>query len=107
MGRVFRDLQGKDERVRMGFQLDKRGVRLGSKGRGNKVSVVQELLFKSTDYLRRIIAPVGGQGGVTMSYLCPNCTGFPLEDYVCWVSGGKHTNWWCAIFVERSTIGSN
>ena len=32
-----------------------------------KLSIVQEIMFRSTDYLRRIIAPVGGQGGVTMS----------------------------------------
>ena len=44
-------------------------------------------MFKSTDYLRRIIAPVGGQGGVPMSYLCPNCNSFPLEDYVRWFVG--------------------
>ena len=37
-------------------------------------------MFKSTGYLRRIIAPVGGQGGVTMSYLCPTCNSFPLEE---------------------------
>ena len=29
-----------------------------------------------------INAPAGGQGGVTMSYLCPNCNSFPLEDYM-------------------------
>ena len=51
------------------------------------MSVVQEIMFKSTDYLRRIIAPVGGQGGVPMSYLCPNCNSFPLEDYVWWFVG--------------------
>ena len=66
-----------------------------------KVSCVQQIMFKSTDYLRRIISPVGGQGGVTMSYLCPNCNSFPLEDYVWWVSGGKQTNWWCAICGEK------
>ena len=27
-----------------------------------KMSIVQEFMLKSTDYLRRIIAPVGGQG---------------------------------------------
>ena len=48
------------------------------------MSVVLEIMIRSTDYLRRIIAPVGGQGGVTMSYLCPNCNSFPLEDYVWW-----------------------
>ena len=49
-----------------------------------KVSIVQEIMLGSTDYLRRIVARVGGQGGVTMSYLCPHCNSFPLEDYV-WV----------------------
>ena len=33
------------------------------------LSIVQRIVLKSTDYLRRIIAPAGGQGGVTMSYL--------------------------------------
>ena len=63
-----------------------------------KVSIVQKIMLRSTDYLRRIIAPVGGQGGVTMSYLCPHCNSFPLEDYVRWVSGGKRTRWWCAMW---------
>ena len=36
-----------------------------------------------------------------MSYLCPNCNSFTLEDYVWWVSAGKkHTRWWCAICGE-------
>ena len=42
------------------------------------MSIVQETMLRSTDYLRRIIAPVGGHGGVTMSYL-----------------------WWCAICGEK------
>ena len=33
---------------------------------------MQEIMIRSTDNLRRRIAPVGGQGGVTVSYLCPN-----------------------------------
>ena len=37
-----------------------------------KMSNVQEIMLRITDYLRRIIAPVGGQGGVTVSNLCPN-----------------------------------
>ena len=41
------------------------------------MSIVQEIMIISTDYLRRIIAPVGEQGGVTMSYLCPHCDSFP------------------------------
>ena len=70
------------------------------------VSIVQEIMLRSTDYLRRIIAPVGGQGGVTMSFLCPHCNSFPLEDYVWWVSGGNIPGGGPQ-FVERSTIGSN
>ena len=37
-----------------------------------------------------------------MSYLCPHCNSFPLEDYIWWVSGRiKHTTWWCAICGEK------
>ena len=54
----------------------------------------------------RVIAPGGGQGGVTMSYLCPNCNSFPLKDYVGRVSGEKPQSGG-AQFVEKSTIGSN
>ena len=68
-----------------------------AKDEARKLSSVQEIMISSTDYSRRIIAPAGRQGGVTMSYLCPHCDSFPLEDYVWWVSGRKkHTNW-CAI----------
>ena len=65
------------------------------------MTTVQEIIFRNTDYLRRAIAPVGGQRGVTMSYLCPNCNSFPLEDYVWWVSGKKTTKWWCAICGQK------
>ena len=33
------------------------------------LSFVQRIMLKSTDFLRRIIAPAGGHGGVTLSYL--------------------------------------
>ena len=37
-----------------------------------------------------------------MSYLCPNCNSFALEDSVWWVSvGKKYTSWWCAICGEK------
>ena len=38
--------------------------------------------MKSTDFLRRLISPAEGQGGVTMSYLCPSCNSFPTEQRV-------------------------
>ena len=66
-----------------------------------KVSIAEEAMLRSTDHLRRIIAPVGGQGGVTMSYLCPHCNSFPLEDNVWWVAGRKTTKWWRAICGEK------
>ena len=47
------------------------------------LTIVQEIMIRSTDYLRRIIVPAGEDGCVTMSY----CHSFPLEDYVWWVSG--------------------
>ena len=83
------------------FDRMKEAIDSAAQDEARKVSVVQEIMFKSTDYLRRIIATVGGQGGVTMSYLCPNCNSFPLEDCVWWVSGVKTTRWWCAICGEK------
>ena len=34
-----------------------------------RLGIVQENLRKSTDFLRRVIASVGGMGGVTLSYI--------------------------------------
>ena len=49
-------------------------------------SIVQDILRKRTDFLRRIIVPVEGQEGVTLSYVCPHCHRLRLEDYIWWVS---------------------
>ena len=52
-------------------------------------------MLKSTDFLRRIIAPVGGKWDVTLSYLCPHCNNFLLDGYICLASTGKkHFSWW-------------
>ena len=53
-----------------------------AKDEARKLSTVQEIMIRSTGCLRRIIAPAGEEGGVTMSFLCPNCNSFPWEDYV-------------------------
>ena len=50
------------------------------------MSVVQQVMQKSTDILRRIIAPVEWRGGVTLSYVCHHYHGYPLEDCIWWVS---------------------
>ena len=69
-----------------------------------RMGIVQEILRKSTDFLRRVIAPAGGMGGVTLSCICPHCNNFPLEDYIWCVLTGhgdnrnkKHCSWWCAV----------
>ena len=73
-----------------------------AKDEARKLSIVQEIMIRSTDYLRRIIAPAGRQGGVTMSDLCPHCNRFPMKDYVWWVSGRKNTHFWmCTICGEK------
>ena len=53
-----------------------------------RVSIAQEIQRKSTDFLRRIIAPVDGMGGVAFSHVCPHCNCFTLCDYILWVSTG-------------------
>ena len=85
---------------KLAFDRIKEAFELVAQNETEKMSIVQETMLRSTDDLRRIIVPVGGQGGVTMSHLCPNCNSFPLEDYVWWVSGG-------AKFIETSTTGGN
>ena len=83
------------------FDRIKEAFDLVAKDEAENMSIVQEIMLRSTDYLRRIVAPVGGQGGVTMSYLCPHCNSFTREDYVREVSGRKSTKWWCAICGEK------
>ena len=63
------------------FDRMKEAFDLAAQDEAEKMSIVQEIFVGCADYLRRIIAP-GGQGGVTMSYLYPNCNSFPQEDYV-------------------------
>ena len=66
--------------------------------------IVQLILQKRKDFLRRIIVQVEGQGGVTLSFVCPHCHRHPLEDYIWWVSSGhddgrkkkKQCIWSCA-----------
>ena len=72
------------------------GERMLQSGRAR---TVLDILRKSTDFLRRIIVAVKGEGGVTLSYLCPHCHRFPLEDNMWWISSGhgkKQCSWWCA-----------
>ena len=40
-------------------------------------SVVKQIVQKITDFLRRIIVPVEGLGGVTLSYVCTTLLPLP------------------------------
>ena len=70
-----------------------------------RLSIAQDFSRKNTDFLTRIIAPVDGMGGVTLSYCCPHCSCFPLGNDMWWVSTGhgdgnnrkkKQCTRWCA-----------
>ena len=66
-----------------------------------RVGIVKEILRNSTEFLRRIIAPVGRNGrSHFVVCFCPQCNLFHLEDCIWWVSSGhgrKHCRWWCAV----------
>ena len=54
----------------------------------SRASITQDILHKSTDFLRKIIAPSDGVRGVTLSYVCPHCHCFPLGDCIWRISSG-------------------
>ena len=78
-----------------------------------EVGIVREILRKSTVFLRRVSAPVGGMGGVIPSYVWPHCNSFSVGglhlvgiDGTRRVSTGHgdgshrkkmHCSWWCAV----------
>ena len=68
------------ERIREAYETVAMGDDTG------RLGTAQEILRKSTDFLRRIIEPEDGMGGVTLSNVCPHC--FPLNDYIWRVSTG-------------------
>ena len=57
--------------------------------------------------VQSIIAPAGRQRCVTMSFLCPHCNSFPMEDYVWWVSGEENITTGGARSVDKNRTGSN
>ena len=69
-----------------------------------RLSIAQDALRNSTDFLRRTYHQCLVWVGVTLSYVCPHCDRFPLEDYMWWVSSGhgdgnnrrKKQCSWCA-----------
>ena len=59
--------------------MTKEAFELVAQSEAENMGIVQEIMLRSTYYLRRIVAPVGGQGGVTMSCLYPQCNSFPWK----------------------------
>ena len=45
----------------------------------------------SADFLRMIIVLIEGQGGVTLSYVCPHCNRYPRGHHIVCV--------WCVVYV--------
>ena len=41
-------------------------------------SIAQQIVYTSTDVLTRIIVPVEGQVGITLSFVCPHCHRFHM-----------------------------
>ena len=77
LGRVQRRVQRKREIIRVDAR--KEYVKLSRKWQKMKLDawlVCRKFLSRSTDVLRRITAPVGGMGGVTLSCVCPHCKQF-------------------------------
>ena len=88
------------------FDRTKEAFEQVAQDEAGKLSIVQEIMFRSTDYLRRIIAPGGGQGGVTLSYFASELQQSFLGRLHL-VSGREgRNNWWCAICGEKKN-GSN
>ena len=50
-------------------------------------STAQQTMQNITDFLRRVIVPIEGQGGVTLSYVCCYHR-YPRDGYTKWVSTG-------------------
>ena len=101
LGRISRHHQKKLKESEWAFDRIKEAFEKVAQDEAEKVSIVQEIVLEVQTTCRQSFAPVGGQGGVTMSYLCPHFNSFPLEDYGWWVLGRKTTKWWCAICGEK------
>ena len=85
MGRLQGSLEEKDESPEWAFDRIEEAFKLVAQDETEKMSIVQEIMLRSTDYLRRIIAPVGGQRGVAMSSVAilAQATDLPRE----WLCG--------------------
>ena len=56
--------------------------------------IVQQVMRKSTGFLRRIIVPPDGHEGATLAYVRPHCLRRP--QLVCPDGALENCDWWCA-----------
>ena len=87
----------------MGFDRIKEAFEKVAKDEAMKLSTVQEIMLRNTDYLRRIIAPAGGEARRRYDViLVPALQQFPdgRPRLVGLLGKGRH-NWWCAICGEK------
>ena len=74
------------------FDRTKEAFAKVAKDEARKLSTVQEMMIRSTDYLRRIIAPAEEARWRYDVILVPHCDSFPMEDHV-----------WLGLLVVKST----
>ena len=72
-----------------------------------RLGIVQEIIGKSTDFLRKVMAPVGGMGGVTLSKICPHIKSFSLEDNIWWETAERRSTVGGVRYVEADTNGEH
>ena len=89
VGEEFKERYRKEEKS-SGWTLERtrEAHKKVAKDEIGRLGIVQEILRKSADFVRQVIAPVGGMGGVILSCVCQHCDSFPFEDYIWWVSTG-------------------
>ena len=73
MGGIQRNFKVEVSATEWSFERIREAFEKMAKDEAGSLSIVQGIMLKSTDFVRRIIAPAGGQGGVTLSCLCPHC----------------------------------
>ena len=101
MGRVEGNLQKKMKASEWAFDRIKEAFELAAQDETENMSIVQEIMLRSTEYLRRIIAPVGGEGGVHNVTPVPKLQQFSTGRPRLVGLWGKTTMWWCANCGEK------
>ena len=73
----FKERYRKEESPQNGLERRREAYEKLARDEVGRLGIAQEILRKSTDFLRRVIALVGGLGGVFLSQSCPLATRSP------------------------------